>query len=262
MEGIERTTALITGASSGIGLEMARVFASHGHNLVLVARNEARLEALAAELRASKGVDVRIIPKDLSSSRAAKEIYDQLKQEAVRVDILVNNAGMIVYGNFHENDWENERKMIGVNLLTPTALTKLFVRDMVQRGRGRILNVGSNGSFIPSPLNGVYSATKAYVLSLTEAMAEELVGTGVTATALCPGATRTELQQRAGMADVWLLRVGVMEAAEVARIGYRAVMAGKRVAIPGLFTQLQIFFTRLLPRRTLILFAKAFLQRT
>ncbi len=256
-----KTTALITGASSGIGLELARTFARKGHNLVVVARDQVRLEQLAGELEAQHGITVKVLVKDLSSPSAAREIYETLKDDSITVDILVNNAGLIVYGNFHQTDWEKETRMIQVNLLTLTALAKLFVPDMVARGYGRILNIGSNGSFAPSPLNAVYSATKAYVLSFSEAIAEELAGTGVTVTALCPGATRTALQERAQMDDVRLLGWGVMEAAEVARTGYRSLMAGQRVVVPGFYNQIQVFFIRFLPRSMVVKMAKALLQR-
>lgn len=256
------STALITGASSGIGYEFAKVFARNGHNLVLVARDRQRLEQLADELRETSGVTVQVIVKDLSIGTSAQEIFDELQRESVALDILVNNAGLIVYGNVYETEWAKELQMIQVNLVSLTQLTKLFVRDMIKRGYGRILNIGSTGSFVPSPLNGVYSATKAYVLSFSEAIAEELEGTGVTVTALCPGATRTELQKRAHMDDVRLLRRGVMDAETVAQIGYRALMAGRRVAVPGLYNQLRILLTRFLPRTTIVKMAKAMLQRT
>jgi short-subunit dehydrogenase len=256
------STALITGASSGIGYEFAKVFARNGHNLVLVARDRQRLDQLAHELRETSGVTVRVIVKDLSIATSAQEIFDELRRESVALDILVNNAGLIVYGNFYETEWAKESHMIQVNLVSLTHLTKLFVRDMVARGYGRILNIGSTGSFVPSPLNGVYSATKAYVLSFSEAIAEELEGTGVTVTALCPGATRTELQKRAHMDDVRLLQRGVMDAETVAQIGYGALMAGRRVAVPGLYNQLRILLTRFLPRTTMAKAAKAMLQRT
>ena len=182
-------------------------------------------------------------------------------QEAVSVDILVNNAGFDVYGNFYKTDLTRELQMIQVNLVTLTQLTKLLVGDMVKRRRGKILNLGSIGSFISSPLNAVYSATKAYVLSFSEAIAEELQGCGVTVTCLCPGPTRTEFQKRAQMGDVRLLKYGVMNADTVAQIGYRALMAGRRVVVPGLYNQIQIQFLRLLPRAGIVKLSKFMLQR-
>jgi short-subunit dehydrogenase len=168
---------------------------------------------------------------------------------------------MIVYGEFSRTDFAGELAMIGVNLVALTELTKLCLPEMIGRGRGAILNVGSTGSFAPSPLNAVYSATKAYVLSFSEAIAEELAGSGITVTALCPGATRSDLQRRAGMEDVRLLQRGVMDPAEVAEAGYRALQAGRRVEVPGRSDRLQIAFSRFLPRRMIVKYAHRMLRR-
>lgn len=243
--GTDRT--LVTGASSGIGRELARVFAHKGHDLILVARDKARLEQLADELRGETGVSVEVLPQDLSMPGAAQKILDQLAQKALTVDILVNNAGFDVYGYFHETDWAKELQMIQVNLIALTELTKLLLPKMLERGQGKILNLGSTGSIIPTPLNAVYSATKAYILNFSAALAEELHGSGVTVTVLCPGATFTEFQQRAGIKNIALLKFGAMEAKPVAEVGYRAVMSGKRVVVPGLFNKLQVLLSRLLP---------------
>lgn len=256
-----KTTALITGASSGIGYELAKLFAQNGHNLVLVARNEKALNQLSEELREKFGVNVKVISKDLSVITAAQEIVDELQQEAVKIDILVNNAGFDVYGQFYETELNKELQMLQVNLVTLTQLTKLLVGDMVERKSGKILNIASIGSFAPSPLNAVYSATKAYVLSFSEAIAEELNGSGVTVTCLCPGATWTEFQKRAEMGDIRILKHGVMNADTVADIGYRAVMAGKRVVVPGLYNKIQIQFMRLLPKIVIVKLSKLMLQR-
>jgi short-subunit dehydrogenase len=252
---------LITGASSGIGAALAEVFARHGHGLVLTARDAGRLEELASRLRGKYGVTADVLPADLALESAPQDLFDGVRMRSIEVGILVNNAGMIVYGEFAQTDPEKELQMIRVNLVALTRLTKLFLPDMIQRGTGRILNVGSNGSFAPSPLNAVYSATKAYVLSFSEAVAEELEGTGVTVTALCPGATRSELQQRAGMEDIRLLRRGAMEAVEVAQAGYDGLMAGRRVVIPGLRTRFEVFLVRILPRRAVVRYAHAMLRR-
>jgi short-subunit dehydrogenase len=260
MENRDRAAALITGASSGIGYEFARVFASHGHDLVLVARSQDRLEQLAGEVRAACGVEATVLVKDLSQPAAVPEIVGELGLAGVRVDFLVNNAGMDVYGYFYDTDWAEELQMIQLNLVSLTYLTKELLSGMLQRGSGRILNLGSTGSFVPSPLNTVYAATKAYVLSFSSALAEELRGTGVTVTALCPGATRTEFQQRANIRDVRLLRFGVLQASSVAEIGYRSMMAGKRVVVPGLYNQLQILFSRLLPSSFVVRMAKTMLE--
>jgi len=241
-------TALITGASSGIGAELARVFAKHGHNLVLTARRKNRLEELAESLRRDYGIKAEVLPMDLSLESGPDDIYKNLKQKNIRIDILVNNAGLLVYGRFSQTSWERERKLIQVNTVALSRLIKLFVPDMIERGYGRVLNIGSTGSFIPSPLNTVYSASKSFVLSLSEAASEELRGTGVTMTAVCPGATRTGLQEKAGEENVLYVKIGVMHTAKVAEYAYRKTMAGKRVAIPGFFPKLQIHFTKLLPR--------------
>ena len=256
-----RRIALVTGASSGIGSALCEVFARHGFDLVLVARNLQRLEALADHLRRSHNVNVEVIPADLAQAGAAGRLYARVEQLGLVVDVLVNNAGMIVYGEFRETDLAAELQMVSVNLVALTELTKLFLPSMTSRGRGWILNVGSNGSFAPSPLNAVYSATKAYVLSFSEAIAEELAGTGVTVTALCPGATRSELQARAGMDDVRLLRRGVMDPMVVAEAGYRALMRGRRVEVPGLSNKLEIAASRFLPRRVVVQYAHRMLQR-
>ncbi|NQV36593.1 MAG: SDR family oxidoreductase [Candidatus Marinimicrobia bacterium] len=256
-----KTTALITGASSGIGYELAKLFAQNGHNLVLVARNEKALNQLSEELREKFGISIKVISKDLSVITAAQEIVDELQQEAVIINILVNNAGFDVYGHFYETELNKELQMLQVNLVTLTQLTKLLVGDMVERKSGKILNIASIGSFAPSPLNAVYSATKAYVLSFSEAIAEELHGSGVTVTCLCPGATWTEFQKRAEMGDTRILKHGVMNADTVADIGYRAVMAGKRVVVPGLYNKIQIQFMRLLPKIVIVKLSKFMLQR-
>ena len=258
----DRMTALITGASSGIGYQLAEVFARNGHGLVLVARNKEKLRQLADHLQEVFGTATKLISKDLALTTSAREIFDELQQESVRISMLVNNAGMDVYGRFHETDMAQELQMIQVNLVSLTQLTKLLLPDMRKQGSGRILNLGSTGSFISSPFNAVYSATKAYVLSFSEAIAEELRGSGVTVTVLCPGATRTEFQKRANMENVRLLRFGAMDAALVAEIGYRAMMAGRRVVVPGLLNKAQVLLARLLPRTAMTKMAKAMLERS
>ncbi len=254
-------SALITGASSGIGCELARVFARHGHDLVLVARDAQRLEQIAHELRESCRVAVEVIPQDLAVEGAVQTILGRLQQKALVIDVLVNNAGFDVYGDFCETDGVKERQMIQVNLVALTELCKRLVGGMKGRGYGRILNLGSTGSFIPTPLNAVYSATKAYVLSFSQAIAEELRGSGVTVTTLCPGVTFTEFQQRAGITGARLLRFGGMKAGPVAEAGYRAAMSGKRVAIPGLFNKLQVLGARLLPASVMTRLTKMMMSR-
>jgi uncharacterized protein len=196
-----RKTALITGASSGIGYELAGLFASSGHDLVLVARNEQRLSRLAEELQQRIGVAVTVLVKDLAAPRAAEEIVVELQNRSLHVDILVNNAGFGEYGPFHETSLERKLQMIQVNVAELTQLTRLLLSGMLERNSGNILNIGSTASFAPGPFVAVYSATKAYVLSFSEALAEELKGTGVTVTVLCPGSTETEFAERAKMTE-------------------------------------------------------------
>jgi short-subunit dehydrogenase len=254
-----RPTALITGASSGIGAALADVFARHGHDLILVARDRRRLDDVASRLRETRQTSVHPTLRTCPSRNRLRP--REVQSLDLAIDVLVNNAGMIVYGEFSRTDFAGELAMIGVNLVALTELTKLCLPEMIGRGRGAILNVGSTGSFAPSPLNAVYSATKAYVLSFSEAIAEELAGSGITVTALCPGATRSDLQRRAGMEDVRLLQRGVMDPAEVAEAGYRALQAGRRVEVPGRSDRLQIAFSRFLPRRMIVKYAHRMLRR-
>ena len=257
-------TALITGATSGIGHELSRLFAADGCNLVLVARNEQRLRQIADEFREAYGIAPKVIAKELSLETAPAEICAELEREAIVVDILVNNAGFQEYGPFSETDLQNELRMIQVHIAALTQLTKLFLPGMLKRGQGKILNVGSTGSFIPGgPFNAVYCATKAYVLSFSEAIAEELKGTGVTVTALCPGATSTDFARRADIEDIRLFRFqcGVMDPRKVAEIGYEAMMKGKRSVVAGIANQLTVFSLRYLPRRMMTITAKYLMSR-
>ena len=245
----ERKRVLITGASSGIGYEFSRIFAKNDYDLILVARRGEQLQKIANEIRSTYNVAVKVITKDLSAINSAEEIYFEIIKDLGTIDVLVNNAGIQVYGPFSETNLEEELGLINVNLITLTKLTKLFLKDMKKRGNGRILNVCSTGSFAPGPLNAVYCATKAYVLSFSEAIAEEASGTGVTITALCPGATKTEFSKRANIENVRLFRSKVMEASEVAEIGYRALMKGSITVIAGFSNKLTVFSIRMTPRR-------------
>ncbi len=255
-----KSSSLVTGASTGIGRELAKTLARNSHNVVLVARDEQKLNQLANDLKNEFGISTRVMKKDLSVSTAAQEIYNELQKEGVKIDVLVNNAGFDVYGKFCETDTTKEMQMIQVNLTTLTQLTKLFLKDMRKQGHGKILNLGSTGSFVPSPLNAVYSATKAYVLSFSEAIDEELQGTGVTVTVLCPGATKTEFHKRANMEDIWLLKFGVMDAKRVAEAGYKAMMAGKTSVVPGLYNKAQVLCAKFLPRSVMAKTAKIMLH--
>jgi len=244
-----RRAALITGASGGIGAEIARLFAENGYGVVLVARSKDRLVALANELEARHAVAARVIEADLAQPTAPSEIYHQVGLQGVTVDVLVNNAGFGTYGRFADTDLPTELEMLQVNMVALTHLTKLYLRDMLARGDGKIMNVASTAAFQPGPLMAVYYATKAYVLSFSEALANEVQGSGVTVTALCPGPTATGFQQRADMEGIRLVRGPLMmDAARVARVGYNALMAGKAVAIAGWTNRLLVLGVRLAPR--------------
>jgi len=245
----DKNTALVTGASSGIGAELARVHAERGGDLVVVARRREKLSALKVELERAHGVTVHVLAKDLAQPDAPQQIYDELQSSGVAVDILVNNAGFGRRGPFHEQPWATSEAMIKVNILTLTALTRLFVPRMIERGRGRILNVASMAGFVPGPLMAIYYASKAFVVSFSETIADELAGTGVTVTALCPGPTQTEFAERAEMVGTRLMEK-MAPAREVAEIGYDAMLRGKTVVVPGLLNKLTIHgLLRISPRR-------------
>ena len=244
-----RETALITGASAGIGLELARQFAAHGHDLILVARNRDALEATAGTLEGKHGIKATVISSDLAKSESPPRLFEAVMSEGLRVDILVNNAGFGLGGEFVETDIDRELDMIQVNITAVTHLTKLFLQPMVLRRSGRILNVASTAALQPGPLMSVYYASKAYVLSFSQALDEELRKTGVTVTCLCPGTTATEFAERAGIANTRLFKLaGVANAEEVARYGYQATMRGDRVALPGMKNKAHMQALRLLPR--------------
>jgi len=252
-------TALITGASSGIGLELAKLFARDGYELVLVARRVERLEELGRELTQRHGVRCHTISVDLADPDAAAEIVRRLESAGLAVDVLVNNAGFGVLGPLATTEPETARRMIHVNIEALTQLTRLLLPGMLARRRGRILNVASTAGFAPGPLMAVYYATKAYVISFSEALAEELRGTGVTVTVLCPGPTRTEFQEVAHMETALLFRLpGVMDAPAVARAGYAGLMRGKRMVVPGLINRALPLVIRLSPRGLVTRVARLF----
>ncbi len=256
-------TALITGASSGIGYELARVFAREKYNLVLIARNEKKLQEIAVELTKAHEVQVTVLAKDVSLLVSATEIYDSLKQNGIAVDVLVNNAGFGDFGFFTETKWEKELEMINLNMTALTALTKLFVGDMVKRKSGKILNVASTASFQPGPLMAVYYATKAYVLSFSEAISNELSGTGVTVTALCPGPTESGFQAAADMKDSKLVKGKKLPTSqEVAEYAYKALMSGKVVAVHGLMNKIMAQSVRYSPRAVVRSLVRAMSERT
>ncbi|GAC1393004.1 MAG: SDR family oxidoreductase [Vulcanimicrobiaceae bacterium] len=253
-----RRKALITGASGGIGLELAKLFAADDHDLVIVARSGPKLEELAAQFRAQYGVTVQPLVQDLSAPSAAQEVFKQ----AGHCDVLVNNAGFATYGKFAENSWEEQREELQLNVVTLTELTKLYLPGMIAQRWGRILNVASTAAFQPGPLMAVYYATKAYVLSFSEAIENELNDTGVTVTCLCPGATETGFQSRANMGNVRLFSVAVADAASVAKAGYDGLMQGKSVVIPGFKNKALAFSTRFSPRKLVTKISRAVVERT
>ena len=227
-------TALITGASGGIGYEMAKLFAEDHHNLVLVARSGEKLNQLASDLQTQHGIRVTVVPVDRADPAAPKFLFDQLRRERIDVDILSNNAGFGAFGEFSQMQESEILDQIQLNIAALTRLTKLFLPPMLERHQGRIMNVASTAAFQPGPLMAVYYATKAYVLSFSEALANELRGSGVTVTCFCPGATNTGFAKRAGVEGSRLFKqIGAMNVETVARDGYRGLMAGRTVVISG-----------------------------
>ena len=241
-------TALITGASGGIGYELALLLARDGFDCILVARSRDKLDELAARLESEFRVKTLVVARDLSKPTAVDEIYEEVSAASMSIDVLVNNAGFPVYGRFVDTDWQAELDMLQVNVVALTALTKLFVRGMVERRNGRILNLASTAAFVPGPLMAVYYASKAYVLSFSQALANELQGTGVTVTALAPGPTRTGFQKRGVMEDSRLVRGQIADAKSVAAAGYRGTMRGKTIVIPGFSNKLIPWVARVSPR--------------
>lgn len=241
-------TVLITGASSGIGLELAKCFAADGCRLILVARNTEALEKLAEELRRENGIEAIVLTADLSLPETPKQIVEKLSAQKKSVDILVNNAGFGLQGAFAELPLRRQLEMLQVNVTALTELTGLFLPGMIERQGGGILNVGSVAGFLPGPNMAVYYATKAYVLSFTEALAGELAGTCLTLTVLCPGPTATNFSQVARGQKVRRIQTSKMSAEAVARCGHRAYRNGKVLAVPGLGNQFLIFLTRIMPR--------------
>jgi short-subunit dehydrogenase len=246
-------TVLVTGASSGIGLELARCFAAEKCHLVLVARNTSALEKLAAELRGNHSIRVRVLTADLARPETPSEIFDELDQENISVDVLVNNAGFGLHGTFAELPLNTQLEMVQVNVTALTHLTGLFLPGMIGRRRGGILNVGSVAGFLPGPNMTVYYATKAFVMSFSEALRVELQDTGVTVTDLCPGPTATNFSQVARSHRTRKVHYGKMSATEVARSGHAAFRQGRVLSVPGFKNKI----LTLLPR----IFSRSFIAR-
>jgi short-subunit dehydrogenase len=245
---MNRLCALVTGASSGIGLDIARDLAAKGFDLILTARSRDALERIAAELSSAHGIHTYAFSYDLALADAPSELYDAVAATGHVVDVLINNAGFAMYGPFADGDTRTGLDLLQVNVVALTHLTRLFLPGMLKRGRGRILNVASTAAFQPGPLMAVYYASKAYVLHFSEAIAEEVRGTGVTVTALCPGATRTGFQKRGGLDDSKLFQGNVLDSAAVARDGVAAMLRGQMLVIPGLRNQVLIALERFSPR--------------
>ena len=251
-------TALITGASSGIGLELARFHASKGGDLVLVARNKSKLDEIKTELEKKYNISVYTIGKDLSVAKSAQEVHDQTTKQNIQIDYLINNAGFGDFGMFAESDLDKQLQMISVNITALTALTHLYLPGMIKKGSGKILNVASTAAFQPGPTMAVYYATKAYVLHFSEAIANELKGSGVTVTALCPGATESGFQSAADMHESKLVKGKKLPSAkEVALYGYRAMMKNRTVAIHGILNYLMANSVRFAPRAMIVKVARA-----
>jgi hypothetical protein len=254
-------TALITGASSGIGYELSRVFAENGYHLVLVSRNAGTLEMISGEFRRRYEIRVEVMPKDLSRSAAAQELYDEVCDKGIRVDVLVNNAGIATHGRFTDIGPEMQMDLIRLNISSPTLLCRLFAGDMISHGYGKILNVASTAAFQAGPLMSTYYASKAYLLILSEALRNEFKSDRVAVTVLCPGPTRTEFFNRNNMRGTKLEKSPhIMTAAEVAEIGFAGLMKGKTIVIPGLTNKLLAFTVRLTPRNIVTAVA-AFMNR-
>ncbi len=249
---------LITGGSKGIGFELAKLFAKDHYHIILVARNFQETEAAAMELRTTYGTEVRAMAKDLSNPMASQDIVHELDRDGISIDVLVNNAGFAGYGFFFERDMQSDIDMIQVNITSLTTLTRLLLPQMIKKGNGMILNVASIAAFQAGPLMSVYYATKAYVLSFSQAISNELKGTGVTVTALCPGPTRTNFDQRADMLGSMIFSSpAVMKADTVAKIGYKGMLRGKPIVITGFRNKILALSTRLVPRSLSAVFARA-----
>lgn len=251
MKNISGKTALITGASSGLGRDFAHILAEKGCNLILVARREQRLNDLRDEITGKFSLTVTVIAQDLGHVDASKKLYDIIAARKIEVDILINNAGFGLYGQFIEIPWEQQRTMLELDMLALTELTNLYAKDMLSRGSGQILFVSSIAAYQPTPTYATYAAAKSYVLHFGEALNYELRNTGVSVSVLSPGVTKTEFLQIAGQKATLYQRLVMMESRPVAEIGIRAMLKGKPSVLPGLINKLTAFSVRLVPRRIL-----------
>lgn len=246
-------TALITGASGGIGLELSKIHASKGGDLVLVARSLNKLLAIKEELEKKHAIRVKIISKDLSIKDAALEVYQEIKKEKIQIDYLINNAGFGDFGFFYETDWNKEEQMIQLNITCLTQFCKLYVKEMIAQGGGKIMNLASMAAFEPGPLMSVYYATKAYVLHFSEAIGNELLDKGVTVTALCPGPTESGFQEVSAQQESKVIKGRKLTSAKiVAAYGYKAMLTGKPVAVQGILNRLLVSLIGFFPRRFVV----------
>ncbi len=245
---VKPETVLITGASSGIGKELARCFARDGSRLVLVARRRDPLEVLATQLRPASGIEAVVLVADLACPEGAARVFSQIERDGLEVDVLVNNAGFGAQGLFAQLPLDRQLEMVQLNATTLTHLTRTFLPGMIARRRGGILNIASTAAFQPGPHMAVYYASKAFVLSFSEALSEELSGTGVTVTALCPGPTATGFGEAAQMRRTPMFRLLTMSASSVAEAGHRGFRRRRAVVIPGVWNRLLTFSVRLVPR--------------
>ncbi len=242
-------TVLITGASKGIGYELAKLFAGDLYNLVLVARNNNLLREVKNKLQQEHpDIDIEVITQDLSKPGAVREVFRKTEEKQIVIDVLVNNAGIGVFGKFYEEDFDRISALLHINIVALTELTRLYLEPMVERNEGKILNISSVAGFLPGPYMAVYYASKAYVLSFSEALASELSGTGVTVTTSCPGPTKTGFQQEVGSESSFLSRFHLFASArEVAEDAYKALLKGKKIEIPGILNNTLVSTSRILP---------------
>jgi hypothetical protein len=248
---MSKGTALVTGASGGIGRDFALKLAGEGYDVVLAARSTGKLEDVAKEVE-KHGVRGIVVESDLSRPDAPVALFDAVRNQGLKIDVLINNAGFATYGRFDTLEIDQELAMINLNVTALVHLTRLFLPEMVARGHGRIVNVASTAAFQPGPLMANYYASKAYVLYFSEAIANELKDTGVTVTALCPVPTASGFQERAGMEGVKLVKSGLMSSQDVVNIGYTAMEKGKPVVIPGFKNKLLAQSSRFVPRKTTV----------
>lgn len=251
---------LITGASSGIGYEFAKVFAKNGYNLVLVARSEDKLNSIKQELQNQHKIECHVIVQDLAQINSALDLYRKVQELGIEVDTLINNAGFGIYGAYANSSFDREEQMMHLNMITLAQLTKFFLKDMILRNSGNILNVASTAAFLPGPYMAIYYATKAFVLSLTEAIAEEVSSKNVHITCLCPGPTRTKFFLDKSMDDSGVKDAGDFSATKVAEMGFEGLQKNKTIVIAAPFTQRisLTLFARFVPRSIARKIAKRF----